>query len=211
MRPRRLLAAPLAGLTMLLGGVALAACDTGDGREMQPAPTTPAPVTAAPQFDAGEIVLTLPGEDISDGAARIVAPWSDGAAIDAVFTCDGAGTAPVFELSAPADADNLAVTVVDDGGHVSLVVIGIPAGTERLDMAALPLGATIEVNSLGQRAYDPPCPDAAVTRTYTTTLHVLREPVEVLPDDSVIEIFAALGAAASSTATTSGVYTGLSA
>src|SRR5690606_9114669 len=124
--------------------------------------------------------------------ARIVAPWSDGAAIDAAFTCDGAGTVPVFELSAPADADNLAVTIVNDGGHVSLVVTGIPAGTARLELAALPPGATIEVNSLGERSYDPPCPDAGVTRTYTATLHVLAEPVVILPDDSVIEIFAAL-------------------
>lgn len=220
MRPRRQPAAVLAGPTMLLVGsvVLLAACDIDDGREMRATPTTTvAPTTAPPPPPdpgdvvmtlPGEVVMTLPGEQIVGPTAQIIAPWADGGTIDAAFTCDGAGTAPTFTLVAPPDAAELAVTIVNDGGHVSLVVTGLPAGTEHLDLTALPPGATIEVNSMGQRSYDPLCPDAEVTGTYTATLHVLAEPVVIVPDDSVIEIFAALDAAASSTASVVGNYTG---
>lgn len=229
MRSRRQLAVAFATLAaMATGSVLLAACDTGDGRQMQAGTTTTAAPTTSPLFVAdgpngivststpandrvavlpGAPIETLPGEAVDPTALRIVAPWADGAAVDVVYTCDGIGAAPTFELTAPGYPRELAVALVDDGGHVYLVVTGIPTATTRFDMVQLPATAVVQVNSLGQHTYDPPCPPPGETRTITATVYALDKPVTVTETDSVIEIFAALDAVALSTASVAGTYT----
>lgn len=229
MRPRQQFATALTGLAALVTGPALlAACDTGDGRQMHVTATTTMAPTTAPPFVAdgpggvavtptlpagqvgvlpGEHIQTLPGEVVDPTELRIVAPWADGAAISTVYTCDGIGAAPAFELASPGYPRELAVALVDDGGHVHLVVTGIPIDTERLDLVAPPASAVVQVNSLGQQSYDPPCPEPGTTRTITATVYALDRPITVASTDSVIEIFAALDAESLGTASVAGVYT----
>jgi len=91
--------------------LSLAACDTGDGKQLRPVdPDSTTTSTAAPTIDTGA-VPSVPIDTAVDGAQvaaepgaagfRLFAPWAEGAPIDARYTCDGDDISPAISWSGP--------------------------------------------------------------------------------------------------------------
>lgn len=89
--------------------------------------------------------------------------FSNGGAIPADFTCEGAGMAPPISWStAPAGTQSIAL-VVDDpdapkGDFTHLFITGISPTTTSIDRGEAPRGALSQLNDTGKGGYTPPCP-----------------------------------------------------
>ncbi|MBA3606142.1 MAG: hypothetical protein H0W46_09260, partial [Acidimicrobiia bacterium] len=134
---------------LLIGGVlvAIVACDTDDGRQLdEPTaeqranmPTTTATSSTLASIpgefgDFGEIG-TVPGAPVSTAPAgtavpfALTMPWPDGGPIDPRFTCDGEGRSPSVQWTAPpAGTVELVLLVTDDNaeGFIHHAVAAIP-------------------------------------------------------------------------------------
>ncbi|MFP5321955.1 MAG: YbhB/YbcL family Raf kinase inhibitor-like protein [Acidimicrobiia bacterium] len=158
---------PAVIVALVLVSVASACGD--DGRALAPAPPTTAtvPSTAAPAVEPTSLQLASP--DVAEGAA-----------LDARFTCDGAGDAPRLLITgAPPAVAELAIAVVDvdAGGAVHWVVAGLPPGVEVVEPSVLPDGAVAGTNVDRSIGWAPPCPppgDAA--HRYELRLYALASP-----------------------------------
>jgi hypothetical protein len=94
----------------------------------------------------------------------VTSPVVSGSVIPARYTCHGAGQSPPLHWSgAPAGTKSLALVVDDSDApitpYVYWIVLGINPATTDIQSGELPPGAHQAMNSAGQAAYDPPCPD----------------------------------------------------
>ena len=208
----------------------LAACDTGDGTEMQPPsePTTLPPPDTTP-LSSVVIDPTLPaadpgvdgdtpggsgnGTDAPAGVARVFAPWADGGTIDPRYGCDGSNVSPPLSWSdLPDNTVELAVSLVDESNlsngqpFVHWVMGGItvdgPSGS--LDEGEMPLGAVLALNFFGDVAYTGPCPNPGESNDYRLTVYALPQQLEIADGAPATEFLDAITTLSTTTASVTG-------
>lgn len=130
--------------------------------------------------------LPVEGQPTDASAVPLVdalrAPWPDGGAIPARFTCTDLDLAPQLEWSpAPTGTVEIAVTLVDQNapGVVHWVMSGIDPFATSLPEGVIPEFATVGLNVNGQPGYTGPCPPAGETHTYVYTVHFLDQATEL--------------------------------
>ena len=168
----------------------VAACDTGDGRELSP-PVFPHPTTTiTPTIDSVSPVelaaTTLPVQPFA-----LVVPWQDGAAIPDRNTCDGDDIAPALSWTGvPDGAVELALVVTDEDadGFIHWVMTGFDPAIRSVLEGQVPDGARQWPNTFGAATWNGPCPPAGSPHTYRFALHAIRQQLEVADDIAVDEL-----------------------
>lgn len=154
-----------------------AGCDTGDGKQLQPYDPAdyPAPATTTPAGDsivsdenlddAGGGLLPAISDEATPESFTLTAPWLDGEAIDARYTCDGLDIAPSLSWGGVPDGTvEIAVTMVDDSAvsdgqpFVHWVIAGLDPAEIALVEGDVPPDAIQALNFFGNIGYDGPCP-----------------------------------------------------
>jgi Raf kinase inhibitor-like YbhB/YbcL family protein len=209
-------------LAIIIGCLALTACDTGDGKTLReptgtlPPPTVPLTTTELPLEGVG----TLPSLPLEDpvlgeqpalatplaGDFRLVAPWLDGGNIDTRHTCDGEGVSPALSWAdVPAGTVELAVSVINDSvtsamPTVHWVIAGIAPTDISLIEANIPLGAIQATTSFDEIGFSAPCPDAGSgVHEYRFTIYALNQQVELAdstPAEDLLDFVQAVSIAA---------------
>jgi Raf kinase inhibitor-like YbhB/YbcL family protein len=204
-------------------GLALAACDTGDGKTLrntvtpttQPPPDTE-PLESVPVDGAGAIENTFPSvtADSDPETFTVVAPWLDGGTIDALYTCDGDDLSPALSWQGvPPGTVQLALVVLDedatieDTPFVHWVVAGIAPDDISIIEGSIPDGAIEAVNSFGEVGWGGPCPpEGDEAHTYRFVLHALAQQVELANALPAAELLDYLGDITFARAETTGTY-----
>ena len=142
------------------------------------------------------------------------APWTDGGAIDARYTCDGLNASPAISWSGlPAGTVQVAVAMVDDSDvssgrpFIHWVIGGIDVTYDRLGENEIPIGAAQGLNFFGDVAYGGPCPDPGESHSYRLTVFALAQQLELPNGTPSGEMLDFVGTVALATATVSGVAT----
>lgn len=222
----------LAAAAAVLAASALAACDTGDGREMKPptaaqraeldATTTMAPSTTVPlitqqTFPAPTLGPVEPPSDSAAGGSASVsggltAPWKSGTAVDVTYTCNGAGEQPLISWTAPFEGTvELAVTVVDtstDEPYLHWAVFGLRAAAGELGGGSLPQGAVEATNSDGTIGWVPFCPPVGETHIYVVTLYLLEQQLALPAEADPADLLAAIQLSSFDSHVVTGLVTG---
>jgi Raf kinase inhibitor-like YbhB/YbcL family protein len=212
-------ARPILLAPLLAGVVAVAACDTGDGKElreptdaqraaMSTTTTSTSTTLADVPPDVGELTTTT--SSTVDVAFSLQLPWPPGGPIDVRFTCDGEDRSPLLIWSTPpAGTVELALLVTDDDadGFVHWAVAGIPATAGEVGEGAEITGAIEGRNDFGDPGWGGPCPPPGAPHTYRFSLYALSQQAE-LPDDFTGDDLAGVAAAANiGVAEATGEYT----
>lgn len=193
----------LAAVALL--GLGLTACDTDDGRTIQPPtpsqiaalPTTTSSTIAGIPLDSGDFgepatvvvdtvaastsTSTVPTDtavDASIAPFAVTGPWATGGAIPTEHTCDGADTIPLIEWTTPpAGTAEIAVIVTDADADnfVHYAAAGLPPSAGGIGGAEVP-GMVEATNDFGQPGWSGPCPPAGTSHTYVWTVYALTEP-----------------------------------
>ncbi len=168
------------GVATALFALGAAACDTGDGKQLQPydpadypPPVDTSDVSTSFEIDVGqfsapapgpELALSLPPADAVE-AFTISAPWADGQPIDTRHTCDGLDVAPAVSWGAvPEGTAEIAIALVDDSSvsngrpFVHWVIAGLDPAEIALVEGDVPPDAIQALNFFGNVGYDGPCP-----------------------------------------------------
>lgn len=175
--------------------VALAGCDTGDGKQLRPVdPDSTTTSTIAESVATGPLP-SIPLEDAltsttagAQGAGfELFAPWQDGAPIEARNTCDGNDISPALSWSPPqAGTVELAFSLVDesaadgDGPFVHWVIAGIDPAQLSLIEGQVPVGAIQATNSFDVLGWSGPCPPSGdPAHVYRLTMYALNQQSEL--------------------------------
>ena len=203
--------------------LAMGACDTGDGKTLrstvtpttEPPPDTE-PLESVPVDGAAAIENTFPAasDDSDPQTFGVVAPWTDGEPIDALYTCDGENLSPALSwFGVPAGTVQLALVVVDDDAEIDgepfvhWVVAGISPSDISIIEGSVPDGAIEAVNSFGEVGWGGPCPPAgSPAHTYRFVLHALAQQVELANATPADELLDYLGDVTFARAETTGTY-----
>lgn len=203
--------------------LALGACDTGDGKTLrntvtpttEPPPDTE-PLESVPVDGADAIENTFPPDsgDSDPETFTLVAPWSDGAPVDALNTCDGTDLSPALSWQGvPAGTAQLAVVVVDEDAEVDgepfvhWVVAGISPADRSIVEGSVPDAAIEAVNSFGDVGWGGPCPPPGdPAHTYRFVLHALAQQVELANATPADELLDYLGDVTFARAELTGTY-----
>jgi phosphatidylethanolamine-binding protein (PEBP) family uncharacterized protein len=183
-------------LVALVAAAIAGGCARNDGRTMTappPGATTPPPTTAAQAGTAGSVptfALTSPA-------------FTSGSALPVDNTCDGAGTPPPLEWTAPpSSAVELALVLTDanDVDAVHWVVAGLRPEPSSLTGGATPAGAV----DLG---YDAPCPAPGdQAHVFVFTLYALTSPIGIAAGASAADAAAQVWASPAQAAQLSAFY-----
>lgn len=190
-----------------LGALVLAACDTGDGKQLKPYDPADYPsqtvATTVPGDTAAELVVptddvpsSLDGE-LAAGAEpfNLAAPWLDGGDIDPRYTCDGGNLAPALAWGAvPAGTVEIAIALVDDSAvsdgqpFVHWVIAGLDPTEIALAEGDVPPGALQALNFFGDVGYGGPCPPPGdEAHLYRLTAYALNQQLELADGDPATE------------------------
>ena len=207
-----------------LAAALLTACDTGDGKQLQPydpadypvpTPTT-VPAGSAPIFDPD---ATVPANDAIDplpGAEEfsLTGPWPAGTAIDPRHTCDGDDVAPALSWGGVPDGTiEVAIAMVDDSAvsngqpFVHWVIAGLDPAEIALAEGDVPPGAVQALNFFGDVGYGGPCPppgDAA--HLYRLTAYALNTSLQRADGTLATEFLEAIATATIGSVDLSGTY-----
>ena len=148
---------------------------------------------------------TLPIE----GDLEVIAPWRDGATIDARYTCDGLNVSPALSWSpAPEGTVEIAITLsdLDVPGFVHWAIAGLPSTATSIAEGDVPLGAYEAANSLGDIGYTGPCPTAGSEHLYILTVHYLAEETGLEDGVAGLDLLDLIQSVELSTAEVSGVF-----
>jgi Raf kinase inhibitor-like YbhB/YbcL family protein len=189
----------------------LAACDTGDGKQLQPYdpadfPSQTVAPTVEEEFDidpTGDFVVgtgpELGGDATSpDGTVEpfdLAAPWAAGGDIDPRYTCDGLDVAPAVSWGAvPAGTVEIAVALVDDSAvsdgrpFVHWVIGGLDPAEIAVAEGDVPAGALQALNFFGDVGYRGPCPPPGDDpHLYRLTVYALNQELELADGDAATE------------------------
>ena len=185
--------------SLALGALSFAACDTGDGKQLQPidpADTTSSTVPLDSIPGSGAAVETLPAasDDVAPpptvadfGPFTLSAPWIDKTPIDTRYTCDGLDLSPALSWSGlPAGTEELAIAMVDESAvsdgqpFIHWVIAGIQPDEITLVEGETPSGATQAINFFGDVGYGGPCPPLGDdAHNYIFTIYALNMPLEL--------------------------------
>jgi Raf kinase inhibitor-like YbhB/YbcL family protein len=168
----------------------LAACDTGDGKQLHPVdPRVTTIATAPPATDGGTGALatsTLPPN--LDTGFELFAPWLKGAPIDARYTCGGLDVAPALSWkSPPSGTEQLAFTMIDESATdsegrplVHWILAAVETSNVSVTEGVVPPGAIQATNSFDKVGWTGPCPPVgAAPHTYRLTMYALNQQVEL--------------------------------
>ena len=175
----------------------LAACDTGDGKELRPVDPADTTSSTVPLDSIGGSAATLPS--VSDGADaplpsipasaifEIAAPWLAGAPIDSRYACDGLDVAPAVSWGTPPPGtEEIAIVMVDesavsnDMAFVHWVIAGVQPSEITLIEGDVPEGAVQAINFFGDVGYGGPCPPIDdVPHNYKLTVYALNQRLEL--------------------------------
>lgn len=120
----------------------------------------------------------------------------------------GENVSPPLEWAGlPADAHQLAVTVVDPdaGGFVHWVVTGIDPSTSSLAAGEVPAGAVEAMNDNAQAGYFGPCPPEV--HTYVFTVHALSGDPGLAPNEPGPDALLAIEELSTASAELTGTFT----
>lgn len=193
----------------LVAATALAACDTGDGRQMKE-PTFPLPSTTVAAAEA-PIETIIPVEPTSPPTdLALVAPWPNGEEIPAVYTCDGDDVSPALHWTVgPPGTVEYAISMVDPSAdnYVHWVVTGIDPALTSLEEGTLPPGVVAGQNSKGDEGYLGPCPPDPTPHDYVITIYALNQQLELAGTETPAEMVDLFLATNLTTSTVWGSYT----
>ncbi len=204
-------------LRVVLGAVALlvlAACDTGDGKQLQPVDPADIPTSTAAPSTTIDIAFT------GDGAAttgagestviepdvrepfQLAAPWLDGARIDQRYTCEGRNVAPPLSWAVVPDGTvEIALSMVDESAvsdgqpFVHWVIAGLDPGEIALAEGDVPPTAVQGINFFGDVGYGGPCPPPGdEAHVYRLTAYALNQTPGVADGTPAIEFLEAVEA-----------------
>ena len=203
-------------LLMVAGGC------RNDGRTLRPArsdqfssvstsalPSTDDPAFIDPEVSDAQPTIVTTTLVAADPGLIAVAPWREGAEIDARYTCDGLNVAPALSWSAaPAGTVEIAITLtdLDAPGFVHWVIAGISPQTIALDEATVPLGAYEATNGNGDIGYTGPCPPADFSHRYVIAVHYLGTRTGLDDGTPATELITAIGSAETASAEVEGTF-----
>jgi len=212
-------------LTCIAAAVIGAGCNH-DGRTLRPPradqnqtiSTTAAP--SAPGSDVvgvGEIASTslgglLPGASTTTtlaGAAGLLAPWRDGAAIDARYTCSGLNVSPPLSWTPPpAGTAEIAITLTDEQApsFVHWAIAGLDSDVTSIEEGDVPDGAIQAINGSNKIGYTGPCPPQGETHTYVLAVHFLDSQIELGDGAAGADMLTAINAATTSSGEVTGTF-----
>ncbi|MFT4866067.1 MAG: Raf kinase inhibitor-like YbhB/YbcL family protein [Ilumatobacter sp.] len=214
---------------IIIGCLALTACDTGDGKTLrEPTGTLPPPtVPTTPTELVRDGVGTLPSLPLEDpvlgeqptlpapvaGDFRLIAPWLDGDTIDIRHTCDGEGVSPALSWAdVPAGTVELAVSVIDESvasatPTIHWVIAGINPNDISLIEANVPLGAIQATTSFDDVGFSAPCPTVGSgVHEYNFTVYALNQQVELADSTSAEDLLAFVQAVSIASADVTGTF-----
>jgi Raf kinase inhibitor-like YbhB/YbcL family protein len=211
----------IAALTCLCAVLALGAAGCRhDGRTLRPAradqnasisTTSPSTTVGTSSIDGGAVFgagsSTTPGSTAPP--ITLSAPWRDGAAIDARYTCDGADVSPALLWSpAPAGTAEIAVTLTDDDqpDAVLWVIAGLDPATTTLGEGQVPAGAIQATNDSGKVGYSGPCNASGTLDTYRFAVHFLDQQIELDDGAAGRDLRLAVNTATIASAEVTGLY-----
>ncbi|TDQ49555.1 YbhB/YbcL family Raf kinase inhibitor-like protein [Actinorugispora endophytica] len=148
-----------------------------------------------------DVLIGTSNVETSDDITVTSPMLREGETIPARYTCAGDGVSPPLRWSGlPSDTESLAL-VVDEaessgGATVLWVVYGIDPVNPEFPEGSVPQPAQQGQNSLGNAAYEPPCPEEGVEHEFRFTVYALSEQLD-LGDSATLDV--ALGAIASHT------------
>jgi hypothetical protein len=163
----------------------VSSCASDDGRTLRP-----------PRADQGEtvaIATTLPPQEFA-----VTGPWSEGAAIDARYTCNGENLSPALSWTpGPAGTVTYALVIDDldapEARH--WVVANIDAANLSLGEGVLPDGAVTAQLADSSSGYAGPCPPDGETHDYVLTVFAVSQVLEAQRGDDPATLRAAIEAA----------------
>jgi Raf kinase inhibitor-like YbhB/YbcL family protein len=206
--PQPLARRAVASALAIGAALTLAACDTGDGKQLQPVDpastsTTVAATDGSASIGTGALSsIPLDGEALDAGTAggvsgeasaadpeafELFTPWIAGQPIDERYTCDGDDISPPLSWkSPPADTVQLAFAMIDESTFVDgrpfvhWVLAGIDTSEISLLEDTVPPGAIQATNSFGTIGWSGPCPpEGEPAHTYRVTMYALNQQVEL--------------------------------
>jgi hypothetical protein len=212
----------LVPLCLVTASVALAACDTGDGKQLAETDRTMPPTTtsttlagATDGFDS----FPVASEDGSEGAPvtdafTLTLPWAEGGPIDVIHSCDGDDVSPAFSWTSPPDGTaELAIAMVDlsagaDGVPVThWVASAIDPAVTSVAQGTLPVGAVPYPNDFGTVGWSGPCPPPGdPAHLYRVTLYALNQPVNAAEGTPTAEVLATIEDSALARVDLTGTY-----
>jgi len=208
------------------GIVVLTACDTGDGKQLQPFDPADYPSQTVPpsvedefsidpsvDFDIDPELTTAPTLASIESFA-VTAPWLDGGTIDARFTCDGLGVSPALSWGGVPDGTvEIALTLVDDSTvsdgqpFVHWAIAGLDPAEIALAEGDAPLGSLQATNSFGDVGYGGPCPRPGdEPHLYRLTAYALNQQLELADGDGVSEFLDTIAILSIASTDVSGLY-----
>ena len=198
-------------------------CDTGDGKQLRPydpadypAPATTTPIGDSIESDDAGSSLPPAGPEIAatPESFTLTAPWLDGEAIDARYTCDGLDLAPSLSWGGVPDGTvEIAVTMVDDSAvsdgqpFVHWVIAGLDPNEIALVEGDLPDGAVQALNFFGDVDYGGPCPPPGdEAHLYRFTAYALNTPLQLADGTLATEFLDAIAQATIRSTDLNGTY-----
>jgi Raf kinase inhibitor-like YbhB/YbcL family protein len=183
--------------------LAVAGCDTGDGRALDPPPPGATAPPIATSTTATTAVLGTTGEAATMTLASPA--FVEGGPIPARQSCDGEELSPPLTWSGvPAGTVELAVTVVDPDApgapFVHWIVVGIDPVVTGFGEGGLPESA------IEMRPWIGPCPPAGETHDYVVTLYALTEALGLGSDAGQDAALAALESTPGPTVVLTGTF-----
>jgi Raf kinase inhibitor-like YbhB/YbcL family protein len=208
------------GLTVAL----LAACDTGDGKQLQPYDPADypqaAPTTVDPESDAAfDPPVTIPEPEPIDPLPGVeqftlTGPWLAGTAIDPRYTCDGDDVSPALSWGAVPDGTvEIAIVMVDDSAvsngqpFVHWVIAGLDPAEIALAEGDVPPGAVQALNFFGDVGYGGPCPPPGdPAHLYRLTAYALNTSLQRADATLATEFLEAIATATIGSVDLNGTY-----
>ncbi|MEY2967008.1 MAG: hypothetical protein RLY50_1058 [Actinomycetota bacterium] len=170
---------------MLAVALVTTSCASDDGRTLRP-----------PRADQGETVAvaTTPAPQ----EFSVTGPWSEGAAIDVRYTCDGENISPPLSWTPGPSGTVTYALVVDDLDAPEArhwVVANIDAANLSLGEGSLPAGAVTAQLDDDSTGYSGPCPPDGETHDYVLTVFAVSQVLEAQDGDDPATLRAAIEAA----------------
>jgi len=165
-----------------------------------------------PGFDTLAPGETFPPEETLppvETTEAVTAPWADGDAIDARFTCEADNVAPALSWpAAPLGTAEIAITLddLDTPTFVHWIIAGLTPDTTSMDEGIVPIGAYEATNGLGDIGYTGPCPSAGTEHVYLITVHYLGMPTGLLDGVAGDELYASIVTAEVASAEVTGTF-----
>jgi len=113
------------------------------------------------------------------------------------FTCDGGNINPELHVqNVPDDANSLAL-IMDDpdapsGIFTHWLIWNINPKTEIIKQESIPPESTEGLNDAGRSGYLGPCPPDGKPHRYFFKLYALREPLDLAPETTKVELESAI-------------------